>query len=164
MVPSSRATSTSTVGLPRESRISRAPTASMVAMAQCSYVDVTNGRTQAIELPPWRRTAVSPQPLDHPDGGRAGPAGQRRIVERLRPQRLRAVGRGDAEARLQPGPLPGLAPVAGVDPGVAEAAQVLQQPPVVAAQRQGGLLDRAARDVGQPGPGLDQLGRAVVLA
>src|SRR5660398_332639 len=32
MVPSSRATSTSTVGLPRESRISRAPTASMLAM------------------------------------------------------------------------------------------------------------------------------------
>ena len=31
MVPSSSATSTSTVGLPRESRISRAPTASMVA-------------------------------------------------------------------------------------------------------------------------------------
>src|SRR6186713_1430025 len=32
MVPSSRATSTSTVGLPRESKISRAPTASMLAM------------------------------------------------------------------------------------------------------------------------------------
>jgi enolase len=32
IVPSSRATSTSTVGLPRESRISRAPTASMLAM------------------------------------------------------------------------------------------------------------------------------------
>src|SRR6185312_16280311 len=31
IVPSSRATSTSTVGLPRESRISRAPTASMLA-------------------------------------------------------------------------------------------------------------------------------------
>ena len=31
-VPSSRSTSTSTVGLPRESRISRAPTASMIAM------------------------------------------------------------------------------------------------------------------------------------
>src|SRR5690242_961589 len=33
MVPSSRATSTSTVGLPRESRISRAPTASMLGTA-----------------------------------------------------------------------------------------------------------------------------------
>jgi hypothetical protein len=32
IVPSSSATSTSTVGLPRESRISRAPTASMLAM------------------------------------------------------------------------------------------------------------------------------------
>ena len=38
--PSSRSTSTSTVGLPRESRISRAPTAAMIDMAELLKGDV----------------------------------------------------------------------------------------------------------------------------
>ena len=56
-VPSSRATSTSTVGLPRESRISRAPTASMLA---------TDGRAVRSNNPIRRdRTTriAPPQPL-----------------------------------------------------------------------------------------------------
>ena len=56
MVPSSRSTSTSTVGLPRESRISRAPTASMIAM-------------------PVRLSAVLGAPAQHPRGARPSPTG-----------------------------------------------------------------------------------------
>src|SRR4051794_9456896 len=53
MVPSSRATSTSTVGLPRESRISRAPTASMLATCSphAAGFDAPRGAAGAVLAP-----------------------------------------------------------------------------------------------------------------
>ena len=79
-VPSSRATSTSTVGLPRESRISRAPTASMegtVLLLSCS------GRSGVAGEP-------TPAPARLP--GEAPPRGQRRAGRRGAPA-LDAAGR-----------------------------------------------------------------------
>ena len=59
-VPSSSATSTSTVGLPRESRISRAPTASMVATVV--LLRSRSGRCQATGVP--RRGGCPARPVD----------------------------------------------------------------------------------------------------
>src|SRR5450759_5675509 len=53
-VPSSRATSTSTVGLPRESRISRAPTASMLAMMLLELLGLSGPESIFRDLGRWQ--------------------------------------------------------------------------------------------------------------
>src|SRR5512132_1708903 len=67
MVPSSSATSTSTVGLPRESRISRAPTASMLATASPALVEGVRAEATrwaaAPRRPDPRHTSLSGQAL-----------------------------------------------------------------------------------------------------
>src|SRR3954468_18995706 len=68
VLPSSRPTSTSTVGLPRESRISRATTTSMDGTS-ISFVDVTRLLRSAVALrdEPNRLRAIG-HPLAHPLG------------------------------------------------------------------------------------------------
>src|SRR3954452_25552178 len=65
VLPSSRPTSTSTVGLPRESRISRATTTSMDGTS-ISFWDVTRGhRTSAVPRAEPNRPEGIGQPVDH---------------------------------------------------------------------------------------------------
>src|SRR3954453_2374116 len=94
VVPSSRRTSTSTVGLPRESRISRAPMSSMVATA-----------------PPYRRRR---RPFCRP-GAPGGPAGRGSAQVEEGTQvtwRRRAVGEHLVVQLPVRGPRPG-----GAEPG-----------------------------------------------
>src|SRR3954447_19889893 len=101
MVPSSSATSTSTVGLPRESRISRAPTASMLATAVLLRAEAGScGRaaaTDGLRLPAYPGAAVprlARRGLQVEQG--AQPAGRRRPVleHRVMPLPLAQVGAG----------------------------------------------------------------------
>src|SRR5947208_11089899 len=63
-VPSSSATSTSTVGLPRESRISRAPTASMLATVRLLMQNGYTERPQPIGRDPSRVPRQAGQRVD----------------------------------------------------------------------------------------------------
>ena len=99
-VPSSRSTSTSTVGLPRESRISRAPTASMIAMP--IRLSAARGRWRA--APAGR---IGPSARTRP----RGPRPTRRTASRSAcsgstPERRwpRRRARGGGRRGLPPGP------------------------------------------------------------